>query len=139
MGFASAVGWTGVTVTREILEHARVEVGGGYGYSGWQLSLMPKVTLGDGRDRFVAGAGVSVSWPTDPRYASGHPVWLNVDVGGGEHRFASGLAISGSIGFTGGLGGGEICLPPDGCEPQFLRSVTHSWGPQARLGAAYWF
>src|SRR2546423_1822090 len=36
LGFASAVGMAGVTLTREILDHARVEVGGGYGYSGTQ-------------------------------------------------------------------------------------------------------
>ena len=65
--------------------------------------------------------------------------WLNVDVAGGEHRFASGVAVSGSIGLTGGLGGGQIRLPPDGCEPQFLHSVTSTWGPQARVGVAYWF
>ena len=112
VGFASPVGFAGVTVTREVLDHARLEIGGGWGYSGWQLSLMPKVSLGNSRDWFVAGAGVSVSWPTDPRYAAGHPVWLNVDVGGGEHRFASGLAVSGSVGFTGGLGGGEIVFHP---------------------------
>lgn len=139
VGFASAVGFGGVTVTRSIFEKARIELGGGLGYSGWQLSVMPKLVLGDGPGRFVAGAGVSVAWPTDGRVAAGHPVWLNLDVLGVEYEFDSGLAFSGSVGVTGGLGGGQICVPPDGCEPQFLRDVNRYWAPQMRAGVAYWF
>jgi len=40
---------------------------------------------------------------------------------------------------TGGLGGGEVCLPTDGCEAQFLHPVTEYWFPQGRVGIAYWF
>lgn len=139
VGLASAVGFGGVTVTRSFFEHVRLEIGGGLGYSGWQLSLMPKLVLGTGRVRFVAGAGVAVAWPADSRVAAGHPVWLNVDLLGMEFRFDSGFAIFNSVGITGGLGGGELCVPADGCEPQFLRNVDHYWSPQARVGVAYWF
>jgi len=139
LGIGSEVGFAGVTLTQSIMKRARLELGGGYGYSGYQLSLMPRLALGDGPVRFIAGAGVSVAFPTDPRVASGHPVWLNLDVAGGEYRFRSGVAISGNVGFTGGLGGGTLCFPEDGCEPQFLLPVTHFWGPEARVGVAYWF
>ena len=33
----------------------------------------------------------------------------------------------------------QISLPPDGCEPELVRDVTHFGGPQARVGVAYWF
>jgi hypothetical protein len=76
---------------------------------------------------------------SDSQYVSGYPVWLNVDAMGYEHRFGNGLAFSLTMGLTAGLGGGRVCPPPDGCEPQFLEDVTHYWGPQARLQLSYWF
>ena len=100
---------------------------------------MPKLTFGWPRLRLVAGAGVAVTVPTDWRVASGHPVWLNVDALGYEARLESGLALSVALGFTGGLGGGRLCVPPDGCEPRFQQEVTAFWLPQGRVGVAYWF
>jgi hypothetical protein len=139
LGLGSALGLAGITLTEQFGRYARVELGAGYGYSGYQLSFMPKLTLGQARDHFVAGVGVAVAIPDDYRVASGHPVWLNIDALGFEHRFESGIAISTAFGVTGGLGGGELCLPPDGCEPQFQQPVTHYWSPQGRVGIAYWF
>ncbi len=138
-GIGSALGLGGVTVTEAFGRFARLEVGAGYGASGYQLSFMPKIALGGARDRFVAGFGVSVALPDDARLATGHPVWLNIDAVGYEHRFDTGIALSAALGVTGGLGGGEVCLPPDGCEPQFLHPVTEYWLPQGRVGVAYWF
>jgi hypothetical protein len=139
IGIGSALGLGGVTVTEAFGRFTRLEVGAGYGASGYQLSLMPKIALGGARDHFVAGVGVSVALPDNDRLASGHPVWLNIDALGYEHRFDTGIALSAALGVTGGLGGGEVCLPPDGCEPQFLRPVTEYWFPQGRVGVAYWF
>ncbi len=139
LGLGSAVGLAGITLTQAFGPWLQLELGAGYGVSGYQLSVMPKLALGDRRDRFVAGLGASVALPTDPRVASGHPVWLNVDAAGYEHRFDSGFAVSATFGVTGGLGGGQICLPPDRCEPQFLRPASAYWMPQGRIGAAYWF
>jgi hypothetical protein len=87
----------------------------------------------------VAGVGVSVAFPDDPYLASGHPIWLNVDAIGYEHRFDTGIAVSTALGFSGGLGGGKLCFPPDGCDANFQLPVTHWWFPQARVGVAYWF
>jgi hypothetical protein len=127
-------------VTEAFGRFARLEVGAGYGYSGYQLSLMPKIVLGEPHDHFVAGVGVSVGFPTDARVATGHPIWLNIDALGYEHRFDTGIALSAAFGASGGLGGGQLCAPPaDGCEPQFQHPVTQYWFPQGRVGVAYWF
>ena len=63
----------------------------------------------------------------------------HLDAIGYEHQFESGFALSSTLGLTGGLGGGRICFPPDGCSPQFFEDVTHYWGPQGRVQLAYWF
>jgi hypothetical protein len=84
LGVASALGLGGVTLTRRLASHLRLEGGVGLGITGVQLSFMPKLVFGGERDYF-------------------------------------------------------ICLPPDGCEPQFFEDVTHYWGPQARAQLAYWF
>jgi hypothetical protein len=139
LGLGSAVGLAGFTLTQALGPWLRLELGGGYGVTGYQLSVMPKLAFGDRHDHFVAGVGVALAFPTDARVASGHPLWLNIDAAGYEHRFDSGFALSATFGVTGGLGGGQICLPPDGCEPQFLRPVSAYWMPQGRIGAAYWF
>jgi hypothetical protein len=39
----------------------RVELGAGLGFSGWQLSVMPKLVVGGPRDYFVSGVGVSLA------------------------------------------------------------------------------
>jgi hypothetical protein len=139
LGLGSALGLGGVTLTEAFSRFTRLELGAGYGASGYQLSVMPKMVLGRPHDHFVAGAGISLALPTDSRLASGHPIWLNLDALGYEHRFDSGIAVSAAFGVTGGLGGGEVCLPTDGCEPQFLRPVSDYWFPQGRVGIAYWF
>jgi hypothetical protein len=139
VGIGSALGELGVTLTESVGRVARLELGAGVGVSGYQLSFMPKIALGQPHDHFVAGVGLSVAFPDNAYIASGHPIWLNVDAVGYEHHFDNGIAVSSSVGLTGGLGGGQICLPPDGCEPQFFRDVTHYWGPQARAQLAYWF
>jgi hypothetical protein len=140
IGLGSALGLAGVTVTEAFGRFARLEVGAGYGYSGYQLSFMPKIVLGEPHDHFVAGVGVSVAFPDDAWVASGHPIWLNIDALGFEHRFETGIAVSATVGVSGGLGGGQLCGPPaDGCEPQFQSPVTHYWLPQGRVGVAYWF
>jgi hypothetical protein len=138
VGIGSALGLAGVRVTEAFGRFARLEIGAGYGWSGYQLSLMPKIVIGEAHDHFVAGLGVSVALPDNALFASGHPVWLNVDAIGYEHLFDTGIALSAALGLSGGLGGGAICFP-DACEPQFLQSVTEYWLPQGRVGVAYWF
>jgi len=117
----------------------RLEAGLGVGFTGVELSLMPQVVYGGAGDYYVGGAGISVTLLSDSQYVSGYPVWLNIDILGYEHKFDSHLAFSLALGLTGGLGGGRVCFPPDGCEPQFFDDVTHYWGAQSRVQLAYWF
>jgi hypothetical protein len=140
-GIASPVGYGGVTLTQAFLDHARLELGGGYGYTGWQLSAMPKFATGSGEWRIVTGPGISVAIPTDPHTASGHPVWLNVDIGA-EYDLTPSVSVNASLGLTAGLGGGDLCLPIDHCDsasPGKLNPVTKYWLPQGRVGVTCWF
>ena len=88
------MGLFGVTLTRALHRSFRVEAGAGLGFSGWQLSLMPRAVFFQGRDHFITGVGVAVAFPANPKVSDGHPVWLNVDAIGYEHRFPNGLALS---------------------------------------------
>jgi hypothetical protein len=139
VGFASAVGAAGFTFTQAFGEAFRLEAGIGAGFSGTQLSLMPKLVLGGARDHFVTGIGVGYTiTPTD--LTEGNPVWLNVDALGYEHLFQNGLAFSFAVGVTRGLGGGRTCLilcsEDDGDGKEDVRQLM---GPQGRVGIAYWF
>jgi hypothetical protein len=69
LGWGSAVGFGGLTLTRALSAGVRVEAGVGGGLTGIQLSLMPKIAWGAGRDRFVLGAGVSSRCHAAPRRA----------------------------------------------------------------------
>src|SRR5438046_4406654 len=93
VGFASAVGAFGITFTQAFGETFRVEAGVGAGFSGTQVSLMPKLVLGGARDHFVTGIGIAYTISPDARFTDGNPVWLNIDALGYEHLFASGFAF----------------------------------------------
>ena len=139
LGIASALGFGGVTLTRQLASHLRVEAGAGLGVTGVQLSLMPKMVFGGAarpfrrrrRDIGDGAFGQSVCERVS-RLAQRRRHRLRAPI-----RQRPGALLA--LGFTGGLGGGRICFPPDGCEPQFFEDVTHYWGPQARVQLAYWF
>jgi hypothetical protein len=119
-----------------------MELGVGYGLSGWQLSVMPLLTGDHGRGvhLFVMGLGLSISFPDHPELVTGNPVWLNLDLIGYEHRFASGLSVGFALGATIGLWGGRVCPYIDGsCAQDELEDVRGHWSPQTRLKIAYWF
>ena len=144
IGVGSAVGFAGLTITRAFAECFRIELGGGIGYSGWQLSLMPKLAfdLAHGVHYLVIGAGVSVAFPKPETFgpATGHPVWLNVDALGYEIRDQYGLSIAFAIGVTKGLGGGQVCQYVVECNPaEDLADVEDYWNFQTRIQVAYWF
>lgn len=137
-GFASAVGALGVTYTRAFDETIRLEAGLGLGFSGTQLSLMPKFVFGGPRDHFVTGLGLAVTFPTDGKIADGNPVWLNYDALGYEHQFESGIGLSFAVGIDYGIGGGRFCILE--CEVDSDKeSVRGMLGFQGRIGVAYWF
>jgi hypothetical protein len=137
LGFASPVGLGGVTITRAWGENWQIESGVGVGFSGLQVALTPRYTLGNGRNRFKAGAGLSVASPLDAKTQEGTPVWLNVDAAGYEHRFRNGLAFTMGLGLTAGLGGGSYCLV-DCDNGRYKAAVAGLVGTQVHLGVAYW-
>jgi len=145
MGIGSAVGFAGLTVTRVFLDCVRIELGGGFGYSGWQLSLMPKLALdlAHGKHYLVIGAGASVAFPTRTEAfgttATGHPIWLNVDALGYEVRNQDGFSFAAAIGVTRGLGGGQVCRYVECSAPDDMGDVEGIWSFQTRIQFAYWF
>lgn len=129
VGAFSAVGEAGLTYSAAYLPEFRVELGLGTGFTGYQLSAMPKLALGSLSDHYLGGAGVSVSLPRNGEYE--RVVWLNVDALGYEHRFTSGWSLQFSLGVTIAL----TDVSPGGELP--VRSGF--WVPQARFGVGHWF
>src|SRR5262245_26479441 len=61
LGLGSAVGVAGVDYQFAPLDWVRLEGGVGWGPTGTQLSLMPKIALGSGTCAFTAGFGASLA------------------------------------------------------------------------------
>jgi hypothetical protein len=141
LGVASVVGELGITFARTFGDVLQIEAGVGIGDSGTQLSLMPKLVLGNRAVQFVAGVGLSVAIPTNPLNSTGHPVWLNVDAAGLQLISTQGITFLAAVGITDGIGGGSYCSNLiDGCEPgEKLSTVAGVWGPQARIAWGYSF
>jgi hypothetical protein len=140
----SAVGFVGVEYLYSPQSMVEVETGVGLGYTGLQISFMPKLVLGEGRDHFVAGAGLSATLPgvdaplSLGKFTTGRPIWLNLDLLGYEHRFDQGLFLSFALGLTKGLGGGRACELDCGAG-DYVRDVSKFTGATIRLGLGYWF
>jgi len=126
MGFASALGFGGLAYAYSPTEHLELEAGVGGGFSGLQLSFMPKLTVGT-THRFVFGAGLSVGIGSgffEQRVAP----FVNVDVGY-EYRARSGFVFYAAVGPTIPLG---LSYRFEGSNPAFPF-------PQARFGFGYAF
>jgi hypothetical protein len=142
VGPNSTVGLLGVTLTHAFGSHFRIEAAGGTSLFWTQLSLMPKVVIGAGRDRYVGGIGVARTVPPsrdDCCQVEGSPTWLIVDAIAYEHRFDNGLALGFALGPVLGLGGGRVCRYLEGCSESDLHDVAGVWSGQYRLALAYWF
>jgi hypothetical protein len=137
VGLGSAVGYLGATYAHEPLEFLQLEGGVGLGFSGLQLSAMPKLVICGGSNCFISGAGVSLSFPTSTA-AKGLPTWLNVDAVGYEYRSASGTSFFCAAGFGVGLGGGQACTGFIDCGDP-TPNVRGHWFMQTRVGVGYWY
>jgi len=82
-------------------EPTELEFGAGLGFSGVQLSLMPKLALGSKHHRVLLGVGPSLGIADGVSYTT---AWVNGDVGY-EYRATSGFSIALSVGFTAELAG----------------------------------
>jgi hypothetical protein len=111
-GVGSAVGWGGATYAYSPRPWTLVEAGLGYGYSGVQLSLMPKLTLGSEQNRFVFGPGYSVGiGPSMARTQAGDVLhFLNVDLGYVSPRHPATLVELHlvPVGHRGGIADGDL-------------------------------
>jgi hypothetical protein len=104
-GVASASGLVGVNYQIAPVHWLRLEGAIGWGPTGGQLSLMPKVAVGGGRCAFTMGFGPSLAVGGAPAEAGHGPnpgtiPWLNLDVPGIECRFPSGFSLQAALGLT---------------------------------------
>lgn len=137
VGLGSAVGYLGATYAHEPLQLLQLEGGVGLGFSGTQLSAMPKLVICGGSNCFISGAGVSLSIPTSSA-ATGFPTWLNVDAVGYEYRSPSGTSFTCAAGFGVGLGGGQACTGAVDCGDP-TPNVRGHWFLQSRVGVGVWY
>jgi hypothetical protein len=85
LGVASALGEAGATYAYYPSAWLCAEAGIGTGVTGLQLSLMPKLLLG----QFMVGAGLSFSRGEDAHGAAHEVVWVNLDALGYEFRWGA--------------------------------------------------
>jgi len=143
IGMGSAVGEIGASYTYAPLPVVEFEFGLGLGFTGFQFSAMPKLSLAMNRsDRLILGVGPSASldFATNPnRNYLGY--WLNAETGY-EHRTVSGFSILLAVGITYGLGGdmrGHCGLDCGGEAHVGSDPVAGKMYPQARLALGRWF
>jgi hypothetical protein len=105
-GLGSPVGLLGVTLTYAPVPEIQFEFGSGLGFSGFQFSLMPKLSIGRAsEDRFVLGVGPSVGIGRNSNPSQGCVSWwLNVEVGY-EFRSVGGFSFLMAVGVVKGLAG----------------------------------
>jgi hypothetical protein len=137
-GVASALGFGGIAFVYSPLRSVELEAGTGVGITGVQLSFMPKLAIGSVHNRFVTGVGLA--YATETAYPTGtHPIWLNADLLGFEHRGSSGFTFLATAGYTISLQG-RFCdtSPFEGCGGGDARYKTVG-AIQGRLGVGYSF
>jgi hypothetical protein len=139
LGVASAIGLAGVTYQVAPVHWLRVEGGAGWGPTGTQLSLMPKIALGSHACVFTAGFGASVAIGGVQAEAGHGPTpdtipWLNLDIPGIECRTRSGFSFQATLGLTMTLVAFHWDLADTG-------DTIKAGGilPQARTGIGWWF
>jgi len=142
-GFCSAVGEMGATYTYSPVQSLQLELGAGLGFSGLQLSLMPKVSVGSDRHRLVVGVGPSVG--IDPDNNPPHTYvayWLNAEMGY-EYRSVGGFSFLIAGGFFRGIGGeyrGQCLFDCEGDTKGWPEPVTKiPTLPQMRVAFGRWF
>jgi hypothetical protein len=144
MGIGSAVGELGATFTYAPRSAVQIELGAGLGLTGFQLSLMPKATVGTRYDRFVIGVGPSLAIGTNIKpEQTCVSLWLNAEVGY-EFRSVSGFSFlmaagitKGVAGTVPGMGAPGVYEPGDITSPEAARDLPII--PQGRIALGRWF
>jgi hypothetical protein len=141
LGLGSPVGELGVSYAYAPIRQAEIEIGAGVGFSGYQLSLMPKLALGVGGDRFVLGVGPSASIDSGSAPKREYiAYWLNAEIGY-EHRTPSGLSVLVAVGIGYGIGGETHRQCEDDCggSDGIAAKVGGRMYPQGRIAFGRWF
>ena len=141
LGFASEVGEGGFTYAFRPVQPFELELGVGYGFTGVQLSAMPRLLFGNRENAFTVGVGFSVSPsvrtvgydPGTGNYDAHTAVpWFNAELG---YLFESdsGFALLVAGGATVSLGDAEIPGFDDGIQ------LSGMVLPTFRIGFGYAF
>jgi hypothetical protein len=139
MGIASALGSAGVDYQFAPVSWLRLEGAVGYGPTGFQLSVMPKIALGGARCAFTMGFGPSLA-VGGQQASEGHGPnpgaipWLNLDVPGMECRSRGGFSFQATLGLTMPLADFHYDIADTG-------DTVHAGEilPQGRFGFGWWF
>jgi hypothetical protein len=140
LGIGSAVGVMGLVYQFELTHRWRFEGGLGWGLSGIQLSVMPKIALGH-TCAFVAGLGPALA--VGGSYADSGPEhqpqpgvvgWLNLDAVGLDCRSDAGFSFDATLGLTMALTTFHYDIAGVG-GPIRAGDIL----PQMRLGLGWWF
>ena len=139
MGIASALGLVGVDYQLAPVHWLRIAGAVGWGPTGVQLSLMPKIAIGRGGCAFTVGFGPSLAVGGQQAEAGHGPnpdkiPWLNLDVPGIECRAPSGLSLQATLGVTMPLADFHYDVAEVG-------RTIHAGEvlPQGRAGVGWWF
>jgi hypothetical protein len=141
MGIASALGSAGVDYQFAPAPWFRLEGAVGYGPTGFQLSVMPKLALGGARCAFTMGFGPSLAVggqqaAEGPGHGPNPGVipWLNLDVPGLECRSRGGFSFQATLGLTMPLADFHYDVADVG-------DTVHAGEilPQGRVGFGWWF
>ena len=141
LGWASAVGIAGIDYQFAPVRWLRFEGSAGWGVTGAQLSIMPKIALGSGTCAFIAGFGPSLAvggqeampGPAHDPHPAVVP-WLNLDLPGIECRGRSNVSLQATLGLTMTL----VAFHWDFAD---VGSTVHAGAifPQGRVGVGWWF
>jgi len=142
LGVGSVVGFIGGTYTYSPTPSFQLELGSGIGWTGFQFSLMPKLSLGVDRHRFVFGVGPSLgvdrnSNPTRTYVAC----WLNAEVGY-ELRSVGGFSFLIAAGIVRGLAGevrDQCIVDCEGDTKGWSEPVPKETYPQFRIAFGRWY
>ena len=142
-GLFSAIGEIGGTYTYAPVPEFQMEFGSGIGLSGFQFSFMPKLSVGDRKNRFILGA-----WPSmgvDPDNNPSHTYvsyWLNAEIGY-EYRSVDGFSFMIAAGITRGIAGeyrDQCVIDCEGDTKGHPRPTTEmALLPQGRIAFGRWF
>lgn len=139
LGLASALGIAGVDYQFAPFPWLRLEGAAGWGLTGAQFSMMPKIALGGQTCAFTAGIGPSFS-VGGQQAAAGHGPnpgvipWLNLDLPGLECRSQSGFSVQATLGLTMPLADFHYDIADTGGTVKAGEIL-----PQARAGIGWWF